>query len=71
MSNQDRDKVAVTTQCDHIIGEWEGVDESGSVRLSSEDAFGDYISVLYSWCPLCGSRLNDGYFGERATQCLE
>lgn len=41
------------TKCDHIIGEWQGADEGGVIRVSSWDTDTD-LEERYKFCPLCG-----------------
>lgn len=41
------------TKCDHIIGEWQGAEEGGVVRVSSWDTDTD-LEERYKFCPLCG-----------------
>lgn len=44
--------------CDHIIGEWQGVDEGGVMHLSNWDTGNDYDVERFKFCPCCGKNIS-------------
>lgn len=43
-------------ECDHLIGEWDGVYENGNVLLSQYDTYkaNMLIDDYFNFCPKCG-----------------